>query len=491
MKIKNLAITILMITFLIILGTEVEAATGIINEESVKLRKQPDSKTVLDLLNEGDEVEILESEEGWYKVKATTELGKVTGYVSEEYIDTNENANVEKPVEMTPTPTEVIQQPEESTETVSTDVTEEIPETTPEITQPEANTSTNIQENNSYTITQEIGIKALPLINSMEKSRVNGNITVIELINEWVRIENDADTGWVRKNTLKAVISNTQVQEETKTEEPPVQQPEEQPKEQPAEPTPEPEVTQAPEPTTQEVNKVGYVSTDGLRVRKGASTDTEEITSLSKNDKVQIIGKEGNWYKIDLDGEIGYVSAKYISDTKLPDTTSRSGSTLKSETTEQPTETPKEETPKTEEVPKVEETPAETTTPVTSGTTGTAIVEYAKQYLGYKYVSGGASPSKGFDCSGFTQYVYKHFGILINRTSGAQINNGVAVSKDNLQPGDLVVFNNDANTKIGHVGIYIGDGNFIHASNPSDGVKITTLLSGYYKQRYVGARRVF
>ena len=75
-------------------------------------------------------------------------------------------------------------------------------------------------------------------------------------------------------------------------------------------------------------------------------------------------------------------------------------------------------------------------------------------------------------------------------TSSAQINNGVAVEKSDLQPGDLVIFNNDANTRIGHVGIYVGDGNFIHASNPSDGVKITTLLSGYYKQRYVGARRV-
>ena len=126
----------------------------------------------------------------------------------------------------------------------------------------------------------------------------------------------------------------------------------------------------------------------------------------------------------------------------------------------------------------------------TTGTTGAAVVEYAKQYLGYKYVSGGASPSTGFDCSGFTTYVYKHFGVSLNRTSSGQNNNGVAVAKSDLQPGDLVIFNNDANTTIGHVGIYIGDGNFIHASNPSDGVKITTLTTGYYQKRYVGARRV-
>ena len=207
-----------------------------------------------------------------------------------------------------------------------------------------------------------------------------------------------------------------------------------------------------------------------------------ELTREEKNDKVEIIGQTGKWYKIKLDGETAYVSAKYISDTKVPETTSRSGSTLRDE---QVTVDKKEETPVVEEKPAATEN-----TPPATSTTGSAIVEYAKQYLGYKYISGGASPEKGFDCSGFTTYVYKHFGITLNRTSSAQINNGVAVSRDNLQPGDLVIFNNDANTKIGHVGIYVGGGNFIHASNPKDGVKITTLLSGYYAQRYVGARRV-
>ena len=113
-----------------------------------------------------------------------------------------------------------------------------------------------------------------------------------------------------------------------------------------------------------------------------------------------------------------------------------------------------------------------------------------KKYLGYKYVSGGASPDAGFDCSGFTSYVYKHFGVTLSRSSRSQINNGTAVEKSNLKTGDIVVFNNDANTVIGHVGIYIGGGEFIHASNPKDGVKITALSSSYYSARYVGARRV-
>ena len=468
MKIKNLAIIILMTTFLIILGTKVYATTGTINEETVKLRKEPDSKTVLDYLYKGDEVEILEEEEGWYKVKATTELGKVTGYISDEEVDTSgevkENTQVEEQVdEITETP--------ETNETISTDIIEE---------NPDIAISNEIIENNQYTLEQEISVKAVPLINSREKAKISGNVTVIEIINDWARVENDVESGWIRKNILKNAVT---VAETTLPEqEQPVEQPEEQPTEtEPEETTPE----ESEEPTETELNKTGYVSAEGLRVRKEPTTDSEEIDSLSKNDKVEIIGQTGNWYKINLDGGIGYVSAKYISDTKLPETTSRSGSTLKNNETvaqtEEVTEQKQEET--------VEET-SEESNPSTSGVTGAAVVEYAKQYLGYKYVSGGSSPSTGFDCSGFTTYVYKHFGISLNRTSSAQINNGVAVEKSDLQPGDLVIFNNDANTKIGHVGIYIGDGNFIHASNPSDGVKITTLTTGYYKQRYVGARRV-
>lgn len=468
MKIKNLAIIILMTTFFIIVGTKVYATTGTINEETVKLRKEPDSKTVLDYVYKDDEVEILELEDGWYKVKATTGLGKVTGYVSEEEIDVEEDTsdNIQEEPEVSQ---EVEETPTETVETATPDVNVE---------DTQATKTNNIEEGNQYTLQQEISVKALPLINSREKAKINGNVTVIEIINDWARIENDVESGWIRKNILKNSVTVTE------TELPEQELPEEQPTEIQPEETTMPEEPQEQEET--ELNKVGYVSAEGLRVRKGPSTDSEEIDSLSKNDEVQIIGQEGNWYKIDLDGEIGYVSAKYISDTKLPETTSRSGSTLRNETvakTEETTEKQQEETSKVEDTPAASES-------ASSGTTGTAVVEYAKQYLGYKYVSGGASPSTGFDCSGFTTYVYKHFGASLNRTSSAQINNGVAVEKSDLQPGDLVIFNNDANTKIGHVGIYVGDGNFIHASNPSDGVKITTLLSGYYKIRYVGARRV-
>ena len=111
----------------------------------------------------------------------------------------------------------------------------------------------------------------------------------------------------------------------------------------------------------------------------------------------------------------------------------------------------------------------------------------AKKYLGYKYTYGGSSPSTGFDCSGFTSYVFKQYGISLNRTAAGQYSNGVAVSRSNLQPGDLVMFGKSG---INHVAIYIGGGQIIHASTPSTGVRIDSLSTGYYNNNYVGARRI-
>lgn len=124
-----------------------------------------------------------------------------------------------------------------------------------------------------------------------------------------------------------------------------------------------------------------------------------------------------------------------------------------------------------------------TQSPVTS-VTGNSVVAYAKQFLGCKYVYGGTT-TNGFDCSGFTQFVYKHFGINLNRTAQGQYSNGTAVTS--LQAGDLVMFGKSG---INHVGIYIGGNTFIHAANTSRGVTTDTLASGYYKTNYVGARRV-
>jgi cell wall-associated NlpC family hydrolase len=124
------------------------------------------------------------------------------------------------------------------------------------------------------------------------------------------------------------------------------------------------------------------------------------------------------------------------------------------------------------------------TTTAIPGTRYGSVVGIAMQYLGVPYAWGGASPS-GFDCSGFVMYVYAQVGVSLPHNAAAQYGYGVAVPSDQLQPGDLVFFDG-----LGHVGIYIGGGQFVHSPNSGDVVKISSLGDSWYASTYVGARRI-
>ncbi len=118
------------------------------------------------------------------------------------------------------------------------------------------------------------------------------------------------------------------------------------------------------------------------------------------------------------------------------------------------------------------------------------IVAFSKKYLGCSYVYGGNGPDS-FDCSGFTCFVYKNFGYSINRGATGQLSNGTEITKNELLPGDLVFFRRSGTVKpVSHVGIYIGDGSFIHASTSGYQVRIDSLASGYYSDVYVYGRRI-
>lgn len=198
----------------------------------------------------------------------------------------------------------------------------------------------------------------------------------------------------------------------------------------------------------------GRVSTDGstLNVRSGPDTGYDQITTLYNNAVLSLIGMENGWYKISYKNLVGYVSSDYI--TICKDSTGARGD-------------------------------GDVVDPMAQ-----QVVEYALQYLGTPYVWGGNGPNC-FDCSGFTKYVYSHFGYTLNRTASAQLYNGVAVTLEELQPGDLVFFNNGrVSTPVSHVGIYIGGGQFVHASTNSYRVEISS-LSGHFLNTYVYARRLF
>ena len=112
------------------------------------------------------------------------------------------------------------------------------------------------------------------------------------------------------------------------------------------------------------------------------------------------------------------------------------------------------------------------------------VVNYARRFLGVPYSYGGSSPRYGFDCYGFVRYVYNHFGISLPHSSWGDMVRGKGVARNNLLPGDILFFNGG-----GHVGIYVGNGRFIHAPHTGTVVRIST-LTGWYSGRYDGARRL-
>jgi len=208
------------------------------------------------------------------------------------------------------------------------------------------------------------------------------------------------------------------------------------------------------------------VTTSVLNMRSGPSTENEIVTKLSEGTVAKIIGINNAWFKVQYDGNTGYISPDYV--TIVPYRGTTTGYLAASAPT------------------------ASVTYNATSTASGTRqqIIDYAATFLGCKYVYGGNTPS-GFDCSGYVKYVFNHFGVDLTRTSANQYANSVRIKKSELQVGDLVFFSQNAgSSKVGHVGIYVGGGQFIHAAAPGKGVRYDSLSSDYYSSHYIGSGRV-
>ena len=119
---------------------------------------------------------------------------------------------------------------------------------------------------------------------------------------------------------------------------------------------------------------------------------------------------------------------------------------------------------------------------------GLQLAEFAEDYVGSRYVWGGTGPY-GFDCTGFVQFVYGQFGVSLPRDEAGQLASGDRVSADEVEPGDILVFANTYRRGLSHVGIYLGEGRFVHAVDEAHGVTISNLWDSYWSPRFVGASR--
>lgn len=192
--------------------------------------------------------------------------------------------------------------------------------------------------------------------------------------------------------------------------------------------------------------QIGTVTASTLNVRESASTSAPVVTQIHRDGQVVVVDSADGWYKVSFGVASGWVSAKYLSVTESNSEVTSRGSSL-----------------------------------------GSQIVSYAKNFMGTRYVWGGSS-SNGVDCSGFVKLVYNNFGINVNRVAADQAKQGTYVSTAGLNEGDLLFFATSGGSNINHVGIYIGNGKFIHASSGAGKVTVSDINSKFYSSHFITAR---
>ncbi len=210
------------------------------------------------------------------------------------------------------------------------------------------------------------------------------------------------------------------------------------------------------------------ITSTSLNLREEANTDSDVIECYPNGYTFNIVGvADGGWIKVmDDHDRVGYVKAEFVD--------FKNG--IKPENTVY-------DNSRAQRVNYDNEAPATVK--------ADEMITYAKQFIGTPYVYGGTSLTSGVDCSGFIYSVYQDFGITLDRRSRDQINDGPRVAKEDLRPGDLVFFNTGGESEISHVGMYIGNGEYIHSTNgAANGVTISDINSDYALNTYVGAARI-
>ncbi len=496
-NLKKIILVIIIVTYFLI-STSL-AKTGNINAQAARLRKENNtSSNIITNIYKGEEVEILEESGDWYKVKYQNN----TGYIKKEFvIEKNTNTNnqnktnnvSENAVIQTNTVQNIVpqnitnQNVAESTNSQNTNTQNTITENS---TQGYNNQS---NENNSIvSVSTSSDLRIVPnlMSNKITVIEVGKQLTKVSEVKNWVQVTDGNVTGWIPKakistsdvsqisdevpetpketnsvNEVKNNTINTTNTDSTNSVANNVSN----------------NTTVSNNQTQTSSNKTGKVNVETAKVREKADQSSKFTNLLDYGDTVTIIEEEGDWYKITSGSVSGYIKKTLVT------VSDKNVSSRSSE----------ERTPiYSEEDFKVDQEKNSAVNNMLSSETakvnkGEEVVNYAKNYLGTDYVVGGKTPESGFDCSGFTRYVFSNFGYNLGTTAANQNNIGVDVSKEDLQEGDLILFYDEGKNKIGHTGIYISNGEFIHAANPQRGVVTDNLNTNtYYNERFIVAKRI-
>lgn len=412
-------------------------ATGVTTSSSVILREQADSASnILAILDADSTLDILSSTEGWYEVTD----GTLTGYVEQQLLSTEEDSQIIGYGTVTSDSLTLRSQPDAESDSLS-----ELPNgATFQITSNDtegwygavfngqtgyvsadyASFSETVSSGYVQATTHPLSLRAgagsaFAELASIPEGTV---LTVTGSYGGWYQVSYQSYVGYVSG----AYVS----------------------------------------PTTQE----GYqyypsfaeVTASSLNLRQQPSTDSDRLTGIPANTVVAVTGKQGDWYQVNYNGFEGYISAGYTVASDGPATVTDQ-SAASNRTSASAGSAANYEGGAT-----------------VSGSTGSAVADYAVQFLGNPYVWGGTSLTNGCDCSGFVMQVYAQFGYSLPHSSSAQRNYGQSVSLEDIQPGDIVCYNH-------HVGIYVGDGTIISALGEKYGI---TYSDVNYKS-IITIRRIF
>lgn len=361
---------------IVLSGTAVfaNAKTGTVTASALNIRSGPStSNSVVGYAYKGDKLQILETSNGWYKVKLSN--GK-TGWGSGKYINVSGDSSSETP-----------------------------------------------SSGKTGTITADaLNVRSGPSTSYGKVTMVykGQSVTILESSNGWHKIKTqNGQIGWASSDYISTSGQGGGGSTET--------------------------------PSTGK----GTVTASTLNIRSGPSTSNSIVGKAYKGNTVDILSSSNGWYKVKLsNGQVGWGSSDYISKGGESSGGSEGSGGGSSETNN-----------------------------------AQAIINTAKAQLGKPYVWGAEGPNS-FDCSGLVYYVYGQHGIKMPRTSREQANVGTTVSQSQLQPGDLIFSSTDGSGGVNHVGIYIGNGQMIHAPKPGDVVKTTNINSSYWQNTYVKAKRV-